>query len=142
MTTSNNTMSYTHSLAGIMPEHLRGFFVGWPNPPTPATHLRLLRQSTLVTLAQAMPDGRVVGFASALSDGVLTAYIALLEVLPSHQRQGIGSSLLARTLEQLRHLYAIDLLCDPALQSFYARHSMRPLCGMALRHYDQQQGAD
>ena len=30
---------------GISPEQLKGFFDGWPNPPSPETHLRLLKNS-------------------------------------------------------------------------------------------------
>lgn len=75
---------------------LHGFFVDWPNPPTPETHLRLLQQSDFVVLARDERSGQVVGFITAISDGVLSAYIPLLEVLPSFQGQGIGSELCAR----------------------------------------------
>jgi hypothetical protein len=27
---------YQHTLAGITADHLHGFFVGWPSPPSPA----------------------------------------------------------------------------------------------------------
>ena len=43
---------YTSSTEGIAPEDLVGFFVGWPNPPTPETHLRLLRGSDEIILAR------------------------------------------------------------------------------------------
>ena len=79
---------------------------------------------------------------NALSDGVLMAYIPLLEVLPEYQGQGIGRTLVERMLARLGNLYAVDLLCDPELQPFYAQAGMRPATGMLLRNYARQAGAD
>jgi ribosomal protein S18 acetylase RimI-like enzyme len=89
-------IEYAHSEAGINPEQLRGFFAGWPDPPSPERHLELLRGSDHVVLTR---DGeRVVGFATAISDGVLSAYIPLLEVLAEHQGRGIGTEALGRAM--------------------------------------------
>ena len=74
-------ITYTDDLAGIGPQQFHGFFQDWPNPPTPATHLRLLQQSDEVVLAQDETDQRIVGFITAITDGVLCAYLPLLEVL-------------------------------------------------------------
>ena len=41
------------SAAGITAAQLPGFFQGWPNPPSPETHLRLLQQSDYVVLTGA-----------------------------------------------------------------------------------------
>lgn len=131
---------YLDNTDSITPEQLKGFFVGWPNPPTPATHLRLLRQSAAVVLAVDDATGVVVGFINAVSDGVLCAYIPLLEVLPAWQGQGIGRLLVARMLARLAPLYAIDLLCDVELQPFYAKLGMRPAIGMMMRNYARQNG--
>jgi ribosomal protein S18 acetylase RimI-like enzyme len=121
---------------------LQGFFVGWPNPPSPATHLRLLEGSQHVILARDETVGTVVGFITALSDGVLSAYIPHLEVLPPYQGQGIGSELVRQMLELLRQLYMVDLICDPELQPFYARLGLRPWTGMVVRNYDRQSGME
>jgi GNAT superfamily N-acetyltransferase len=126
-------IEYTDTLDGIEPHHLDGFFVGWPHRPSPATHLCLLAGSDHVVLARESASGQVVGFVTALSDGVLCGFIPLLEVLPAYHGRGIGSALLARMLERLGHLPNVDLLCDPELAPFYARFGMRPLGGMALR---------
>lgn len=131
---------YTDAVDGIDPGKLSGFFVGWPNPPSPQRHLDLLRGSDHVVLAQDEADGAVVGFITAISDGVLTAYIPLLEVLPAYQGQGIGGELVRRMLERLRSLYAVDLLCDEDLQPYYARFGLRAAHGMLLRNYDRQSG--
>jgi GNAT superfamily N-acetyltransferase len=52
---------------------------------------------------------------------VLAAYIPFLEVLPSHQRRGIGTALIKRLLAQLDDLYMVDVACDAPLEAFYAR---------------------
>ncbi len=82
----------------------------------------------------------MVGFINAISDGVLSAYIPLLEVLPAYQGQGIGTELARRMLDKLRDLYMIDLLCDADLQPFYARLGMRPYTAMLFRNFDRQNG--
>ena len=133
---------FVDSLRDTTPEQLQGFFVGWPNPPSPQTHLRILQKSAAVELAVDDTTGRVVGFINALSDGVLMAYIPLLEVLPEYQGQGIGRTLVERMLARLGNLYAVDLLCDPELQPFYAQAGMQPATGMLLRNYARQAGAD
>ena len=116
MTDSLDGIRFTDQLSGITPLELTGFFVGWPDPPSPETHLRLLQGSDDVLLALDENSGRVVGFINALSDGILTAYIPLLEVLPLYQGRGIGRELVRLLLARLDHLYAIDLMCDPELQ--------------------------
>jgi ribosomal protein S18 acetylase RimI-like enzyme len=135
------SIRYQHNLEDVTIEQLHGFFVGWPNPPTPATHWRLLQGSQHLVLARDEATGQIVGFITALSDGVLSAYIPHLEVLPAYQGRGIGSALVRQMLEQLRDLYMVDLICDPALQPFYERLGMRPWSGMILRNYDRQSGA-
>lgn len=132
---------YQDRLDGITATQLQGFFVGWPQPPSPATHLRLLQGSQHVGLAVDEATTKVVGFITALSDGVLSAYIPHLEVLPAYQGRGIGSALVRQMLTHLRELYMIDLICDAELQPFYERLGMPPWSGMVVRNYDRQSGA-
>jgi ribosomal protein S18 acetylase RimI-like enzyme len=131
---------YTSDLAGISADHLQGFFEGWINPPSPETHLALLAHSDYVVLARDEENGNVVGFVTAIGDGILSAYIPFLEVLSSYRGQGIGRELMRRMLERLGDFYMVDLLCDPELQPFYARLGMSPAAGMLLRNYDRQSG--
>jgi len=132
-------IEYTSSLEGVSADMLDGgFFVDWPNPPLPAAHLRILAGSYLVWLAVDTDADTVVGFITAVSDGVLSAYIPLLEVLPGYQGRGIGGELVRRMLESLSHLYMVDVLCDEPLQAYYGKFGLRKATGMMARNYDRQ----
>jgi ribosomal protein S18 acetylase RimI-like enzyme len=112
-------IEYRETADGIDAEALDGFFVGWPEPPSNERHLELLRAASYVALAV---DGeQVVGFATANSDGVLSAYVPLLEVLPEHQGRGVGTELVRRLLSRLGGLYIVDLACDDDLVPYYER---------------------
>jgi len=126
-------ISYTDSIESITTDKLHGFFVGWSNPPSPETHLKLLVNSFKVVLAMDVKTSNVVGFITVISDGVLSAYIPLLEVLPAYQGQGIGQELVRRMLDKLSGMYMVDLICDKEFQSFYARFGMKPTNGMSIR---------
>jgi GNAT superfamily N-acetyltransferase len=127
---------YVTSLDGIGPGDLVGFFVGWPRPPSRERHLELLLGSEHVVLARDDESGRVVGFANVVGDGVLSAFIPLVEVLPAYQRRGIGTELVRRALDLVRGRYAVDLCCDEELVPFYERFGMEQVTGMALRDPD------
>jgi len=129
------TIAYRTSLAGVTPAMLDGFFEGWAAPPTPADHLRILAGSDHVVLAVDDERETVVGFVTALTDGVRAAFIPLLEVLPDWRGRGVGTALMRRMLDQLEAFSAIDLTCDPELQPFYARLGLQPSVGMCLRDY-------
>ena len=136
------TIIYTDSLDHITAQQLGGgFFVGWLNLPTPDVHLKLLQGSYKIWLAQDVEkNNQIIGFITAISDGVLTAFIPLLEILPDYQAQGIGSELMRRMLNSLDYLYSVDLLCDAPLQAYYERFGMQRADAMAHRNYDNQNG--
>lgn len=126
--------SYSTVVDDLTPEMLGGgFFAGWPNPPTATTHLATLRGSSHVVLARR--EGEVVGFVNAISDGVMAAYIPLLEVLPAYQGQGVGTELLRRLLELLAPFYMVDVGCDPDIAPFYDRLGLRRGVLMFSRNY-------
>ncbi|GAA3443354.1 GNAT family N-acetyltransferase [Planomonospora venezuelensis] len=122
---------YTDAAGTIRAEQLQGFFVGWPKAASPEQHLAVLRGSHRAVMAVDDETDRVVGFVNMISDGVLTAYIPWLEVLPAYQDRGIGSELMRRILDGTGHLYSVDLLCEPSLQHYYERFGMRPVPGMS-----------
>ena len=135
-------IQYTASFEGITAEELSGFFIGWPNPPLPETHLELLRQSDAVELAVDTDTGHIVGFATAITDGVLAAHLTFLEVLPDYQHRGIGTELVRRILARFTHLYGISVQCDAELQPFYKRFEMKPGPGMGIWRYHRQAGEE
>jgi ribosomal protein S18 acetylase RimI-like enzyme len=123
---------------GITPAQLGGFFEGWPNPPTPQTLHRLLTGAPY--LALAVEDGEVIGFVYAVSDGVLCAYIPLLEVRAEWRGRGIASALMDLLMEQLGGLYMVDTACDDALVPFYEGFGLRRATAMVRRDYARQSG--
>lgn len=135
-------MRYLDSAAGMRAEQLGGgFFAGWPNPPDAETHLQLLRNSDHVAIAVDERSDNVVGFATALTDGVLSAFIPLLEVLPAWRSRGVGTALVQRLIADLTPLYAIDVVCDPDVQPFYERIVGFHAAGaMSMRDYTLQPG--
>ena len=133
-------ISYVETTEGICGDDLEGFFEGWPKPPSGETHLRLLRGSDLVVLAMDGESNAVVGFVTAITDGVLAAYIPLLEVRPEYRGAGVGSELMRRVLERLDDLYMVDVVCDADLQPFYASQGMKPMTAMMIRNFDRQSG--
>jgi GNAT superfamily N-acetyltransferase len=130
-------IEYITRLDGVTTAHLDGFFEGWPNPPSAETHLAILARSHRVVLAREVTSRRIVGFVNAISDGVLSAYIPLLEVLPSHRDQGIGTELMQRILRELDGLYMTDLTCDEPLVPFYRRLGLQPARAMMRRRRDR-----
>jgi ribosomal protein S18 acetylase RimI-like enzyme len=130
------TIRYTESLEGLSAEDLRGFWQGWPNPPSADRHLHALRGSEIAILALDSTTERVVGFVTVVGDGAIAAFIPLLEVIPEYRGRGIGSELVRRALERLRGRYAVDLVCDDELVPFYERLGFAKLTAMAIRDRD------
>jgi len=127
-------LRYQNTCEGVGTAQLVGFFTHWRTPRTPAEHLTILQGSDYVVLALD-DSGRVIGFVTALTDGVQAAFISLLEVLPGHRGRGIGSELMRRILGLLSDITAVDLTCRPGLQPFYARFGMQPSVGAVLRNH-------
>lgn len=134
-------MIYNNLLDGISSDMLKGFFVDWPNPPNLQTHLLLLKKSSKSIIAMDDQTNQVVGFITAISDGVLSAYIPFLEVLPEYKNKGIGKELVNRMLKELADIYMIDLCCDDDLVPYYEVFGMTKANGMTLRNYRMQSGS-
>ncbi len=132
-------MTFLDSADGLSPSALAtGFFEGWTAPPTADEHLLLLSNSSHVSIA--VDDGRVVGFANALSDGVLAAYIPLLEVLPEYRGRGVGTELVRRLLELIGRMYMVDVMCDAEITPFYERLGFQSAGGAVIRNYNWRAG--
>jgi GNAT superfamily N-acetyltransferase len=133
------TLTYQTTTDGLSEDQLTGdFFQGWPNPPSPETHLRILEGSHHKVVA--VRGGRVIGFITAISDGVLSAFITLLEVVPDEQGKGIGQSLMNQLLDDIGDIYMVDLVCDANFSRFYAELGFATSTGMSRRDYSMQVG--
>lgn len=115
-----------------------GFFKGWPNPPGKAVHRKILLNSYMSFVA--IERDRIVGFINVISDGVLSAYIPLLEVVEGYQGQGIGKRLVEEALAATGDLYMIDVACDYDVVPFYEQFNMLRGNAMSVRNYDRQSG--
>ena len=131
-------IQYKTELNNIASHQLSGFFIGWPNPPTEETLLNILKGSYRFVLA--LDKDKVVGLITAISDGILSSYIPLLEVLPEYQSKGIGRELVSKMKKELSHLYMIDVLCDESLIPYYEKQGMSQATGALIRNYENQNG--
>lgn len=115
-------IEYVADVSALTADRLRGgFFEGWPAPLSPELHLAHLRGAEVAIVARDTTSGNVVGFVTAIGDGVLAASIPLLEVLPAWRGRGIGTELMRLVLARVGDRYAVDLACDEHLIPFYER---------------------
>ena len=126
-------ITYCDDIRNITPDQLIGFFVGWKKPLTSDQHFTLLKESTHFIIAIDNQTDKAVGFVTALSDGICSSFIPLLEVLPAYQNRGIGTDLMSGILQKLGSTANVDLTCDVAMQPFYERFTMLKSNGMVLR---------
>ena len=133
------TLTYQTTADGLTEDQLTGdFFEGWLDPPSSAALLRILQSSDHVVVA--VRDEKVIGFVTALSDEVISAFITLLEVVPEEHNKGIGHSLINQLLDDLGDIYMVDLVCDVNLSRFYAELGVATTTGMSRRDYAMQSG--
>ncbi len=126
---------YSDNIDGIKKEMLEGFFNGWIAPLSSDQHFKTLQNSDYFILAIDSNKNKVVGFITAITDHVNSAFIPLLEVLQEYKNKGIGSNLVQKILEKLKNVSNIDLTCDLPIQKFYKKFGMIPSTGMVLRKY-------
>jgi len=131
---------YKDELNDVTALMLRDFFEGWKQFPSPEKLLKILNNSSYKFLALDSNENKVVGFINALSDGVLSAYIPLLEVLPGYRNKGIGSELVKKILCKLDRYYMIDIICDLELEKFYSKFGFNKSSSMIIRNYANQSG--
>jgi GNAT superfamily N-acetyltransferase len=124
-------ITYRLHASGIERQDLAPFFEGWPTSPSLDRRLAAVRGADHA--AFAFDGDRLVGFATALSDGALMAYLSLLEVIASHRRRGIGTGLVRALERDIGPLYGLDLCCDEEVVPFYERQGFSRVAGMVRR---------
>jgi GNAT superfamily N-acetyltransferase len=124
-------ITYRLDASGVERQDLAPFFEGWPTPPSLDRRLAAVRGADHVAIA--FDGDRLVGFATALSDGALMACLSLLEVIASHRRRGIGTGLVRALEREIGDLYGLDLCCDEEVVPFYERQGFSRVEGMVRR---------
>ena len=85
--------------------------VGWTNY---TNQLQMLAQALTHSLAIYLArDGeKIVGLVRLIGDGFSSVFVQDLIVLPSYQRQGIGSTLMKQALADYKDAYQVQLATD------------------------------
>src|ERR1022692_191973 len=73
----------------------------------------------------AWHEDEILGFARAVTDGVLRAYVEDVVVAADRRNAGIGQALLDCLIDALDPIPVITLFCSPDLVPLYERHSFR-----------------
>jgi ribosomal protein S18 acetylase RimI-like enzyme len=82
--------------------------------------------------ARSTPEGVLVGFCRAISDGVTNAYVSTVAVLPEYRGKGIGAELVKRLLEG-RDTIRFVLHAAPGVQGFYRKLGFEDASDMLRR---------
>lgn len=127
-------INYIDNTETVTSKQLEGFLAHWDFVPPQNTLLQILRGSNHILIAQDSSNGEILGYITALSDGVSCGYISHLEVRPAHRNRGIGTELVKRMASKLGTLYGIFLSCAPAMEQFYNRLGFKKLTGMSRRN--------
>ena len=85
--------------------------VGWTNYTNQPQMLEQALSHSLV-IYLALDGDIVVGLIRLVGDGFSSVFVQDLIVLPSYQRQGIGSSLMKQALENFKEAYQVQLATD------------------------------
>ena len=85
--------------------------VGWTNYTNQPQMLEQALSHSLV-IYLALDGDVVVGLIRLVGDGFSSVFVQDLIVLPSYQRQGIGSSLMKQALENFKEAYQVQLATD------------------------------
>ena len=85
--------------------------VGWTNYTHQSEMLEQALSHSLVIYV-ALDGDAVVGLIRLIGDGFSSIFVQDLIVLPSYQRQGIGSSLMKEALEDYKDAYQVQLATE------------------------------
>ena len=85
--------------------------VGWTNYTNQPQMLEQALSHSLV-IYLALDGDAVVGLIRLVGDSFSSVFVQDLIVLPSYQRQGIGSSLMKQALEDFKEAYQVQLATE------------------------------
>lgn len=100
-------------------EELKGLFlsVNWSSGNYPEKLVIAMQNSD--TVFSAWDDNKLIGLVNALDDGIMTAYIHYLLIMPQYQHVGIGKELIGRIAEKYRSYLRIVLIAYNKEVGFY-----------------------
>ena len=85
------------------------------------------------TIAVGAWQGRaLIGFARIVTDGPFRAYVEDVAVDERMRRQGVGTTILERLLDEATDIDIVSLLCEAELVPFYERLGFRPASQVVL----------
>ena len=115
---SMNIEVKSHRERPILPASVRGLYdhVGWDRPATEEVLAEVLAAGPAVG---AWEGDRLAGFARALSDGHLAAYVEDVMVHETYRRRGVGEQIVAVQLEEIGAVAKVNLFCEPPVAWFY-----------------------
>jgi GNAT superfamily N-acetyltransferase len=108
------------------PQELQDLFlsVGWSSGNYPEKLAIAMKNSD--TVFSAWDNQRLVGLVNVLDDGIMTAYIHYLLILPEYQQTGIGKNLMKRVIDKYLSYLRIVLVAYDKETEFY-KH-----CGFSI----------
>lgn len=114
----------SHRERPIPPPSVRGLYdhVGWDRPATEEDLAEVLAAGPAVG---AWDGDRLAGFARALSDGHLAAYVEDVMVHEAYRRRGVGEEIVALLLEEIGAVAKVNLFCEPPVAWFYEANGFR-----------------
>jgi ribosomal protein S18 acetylase RimI-like enzyme len=80
---------------------------------------------TKIPSVGAWIDGTLIGFTRAISDGKFRAYIEDVVIHSSYRKEGIGTKLVSKMLDELSHINVISLFCEEHLIPFYGKNNFK-----------------
>ncbi len=126
-----------HTERPISPEAVRHLYttVRWWPERSIATIAAILDTSIAVG---AWSGDELVGFARAVTDSHVRAYIEDVAVLPAYRRNGVGEKTLWLLLEKLQHIETISLFCKHEFVSWYERVGFAAREFQTVMHHRRQ----
>ena len=97
---------------------LRALFAsaGWERPAGEGALEAVLGTGPAVG---AWSGDQLVGFARAVTDGRLRAYVEDVAVHERYRRRGVATAVMRRLLDELDEIAIVSLFCDPSLLGLY-----------------------
>ncbi len=124
------------------PEELKELFLsaGWSSGEYPELLVRAMRGYNYVISVRDEASGKLVALASAMDDGVMTAYVHYLLVLPAYRAHGIGARLVEEVKAHYKDYLKIVLVDSstryPGRESFYAQFGFKDAEGITMYFTD------